>query len=940
MTDELAAALVADPQRGLPQPLQVEPLALAWALKAVCFAAWSKAPARAVRCAALLADLQLAAQGRPVAEQTELAALAHWVQGIAHLSEGRAGPACDSLDAAHAAFWRLGQSSHAAQTRVPKVMALSLLGEHDAAIQCGQDALQQFLTLGDELAAGKIEVNLGTLATRQDRHADAARLFRSAAVRGARARDRGLSIHADIALANALTWLSDFDEAMRINRRARMRAETHGLAVVAALADGAIGRIRLHRGHYHAALRALAEASRGFAEAGASPQQCIEAEAALADAYSAVNLLPEALALYDKVAARALEIDAPVERARAALDGARALLRLGHGDAALQRLAQARQLFEAQGNAASVAVTDLALASAELRAGRPADALDSAERASTALARSGVTSWLLEAEVAGAEAAAALGLADQARRRLQRALQQAQLLDLGAVTLACHQGLGRLAAGLGDGAQARQHLHMALALIDRSRVALQGDSFRAAIGAQAEEAHDLLVRLALQAGDPAPALLLLMEQGRARALALGVQDRSSLPPDPALDLLRQKLQWARDQWRQAVANGDQPLEPLARRVTALEQALLDAHLRAQLRDQPQAPPPAGRPPTDGAAPFDAAALQAALPAGTALVAFHLLDGELLAVVATAQQVRHHLQPVPGLDQRLAGLRFQLDGQRCPSPSLQVHAALLLTRVQTHLQALHRLVWAGLEPLLQGCERVVVVPHRSLHYLPFAALHDGQHWLVERHEISMAPSATLWLAGQGTAPRQPCRALVVGHADQHLPHVATELHAVAQALGGKARILQGGAATQDALRAALAGQDVLHLACHGQFRADNPSFSSLELADGALTLLDAQRLPVAGMLVALSACETGLSHVAPGDELLGLVRGFLLAGAPTVLASLWMVDDASTARLMRGFYSRLGAGMRPAAALRAAQREMALAGVHPFHWAAFALHGQA
>ena len=140
MTDELAAALVADPQRSLPQPLQVEPLALAWALKAVCFAAWSRAPARAVRCAALLADLQLQDHGRPVAEQAELAAVAHWVQGIAHLCEGHTDAACTSLDAAHAAFSALRQPQHAAQTRVPKVMALSLLGQHDAAMRCGLDA--------------------------------------------------------------------------------------------------------------------------------------------------------------------------------------------------------------------------------------------------------------------------------------------------------------------------------------------------------------------------------------------------------------------------------------------------------------------------------------------------------------------------------------------------------------------------------------------------------------------------------------------------------------------------------------------------------------------------------------------------------------------------------------------------------------------------------
>jgi CHAT domain-containing protein len=112
---------------------------------------------------------------------------------------------------------------------------------------------------------------------------------------------------------------------------------------------------------------------------------------------------------------------------------------------------------------------------------------------------------------------------------------------------------------------------------------------------------------------------------------------------------------------------------------------------------------------------------------------------------------------------------------------------------------------------------------------------------------------------------------------------------------------------------------------------------LHLADGPLTVRDAAELPLQAQLVTLSACETGLSHVAPGDELLGLLRGFLVAGAPQVLASQWTVDDSSTATLMRTFYARLLAGERAAAALRSSQIELAALQPHPYHWAAFALH---
>ncbi len=930
----LAERLVDATPAALPAVLPVPPRALAWALKAVCYDAWSTAPTRALPCAGLLLQLQARTADDPA--HAEITALAHWVQGIADLCAGRSADAAARLDAAHAAFHALRQPGPAAQTRVPQVMALSLLGRHDDAMRCGQDALQQFLALGDELAAGRIEVNLGTLASRQDRHAEAARLFRSAAVRGARADDRSLSIHADIALANALTWLYDFDEADRINQRARMRARTHGLAVAAALAEGAIGRIALLRGHHHAALRALAAASRGFADAGAGPQQCIEAEAALADAYSAVNLLPEAVALYAQVIARAEAIDAPVELARATLEAARAQGRLGHRAQALQGLAAARALFQAQGNTASLAFTDLALAGAQLADGQATAALVSARRAAAALAGSGILGWKLEADATAAAAAAALGLRTRARAGFSRVLDQATAQGLRAVALACHRGLALLAADGGEPAVGRQHLQQALALVDEARVALQGDAFRTAIGADAEQLHDRLVVLALEAGEPPAALLALLEQGRARALALGIQDRTALPSDPALEQLRLRLQWVRDQQRLALAEGDEAqLQRQSQAATALEQALLEAHRRAQLTTAPE---DGGTVDAAAAPAFSAAAVQAALPPDGALVTFHRLGARLLACVVRPGSVQQVVGDASDLDDRLAGLRFQIDSQRLGG-ALQAHAAQLQARVLAHLQALHARVWAPLAPLLQGVRQVAVVPHRDLHYLPFAALHDGSRWLAERHEISLAPSATLWLAGRTRALRPLRSALALG-GGPGLPHVRAELEAVAQAFGAGGRVIEGAAATQQALREALPGADVLHLACHGRFRADSPSFSCLELADGDLTLLDAQQLPVAGRLVALSACETGLSKVAPGDELLGLVRGFLLAGAPTVLASLWMVDDASTARLMQVFYQRLTGGEGPAAALRAAQLQLAATGAHPFHWAAFALHGRA
>jgi len=133
--------------------------------------------------------------------------------------------------------------------------------------------------------------------------------------------------------------------------------------------------------------------------------------------------------------------------------------------------------------------------------------------------------------------------------------------------------------------------------------------------------------------------------------------------------------------------------------------------------------------------------------------------------------------------------------------------------------------------------------------------------------------------------------------------------------------------------------LLHLATHGAFRADNPLFSWLRLADARLTVRDiySLRLPRAS-LVTLSACETGLGGLRGGD-VLGLSQSFLAAGARSLLLSLWAVDDVSTAQLMASFYRRLAAGQTKVAALREAQQEMRERYPHPFYWAGFVLVGE-
>ena len=112
------------------------------------------------------------------------------------------------------------------------------------------------------------------------------------------------------------------------------------------------------------------------------------------------------------------------------------------------------------------------------------------------------------------------------------------------------------------------------------------------------------------------------------------------------------------------------------------------------------------------------------------------------------------------------------------------------------------------------------------------------------------------------------------------------------------------------------------------------FSSLHLADGWVTVQDICRRRLHADLVTLSACATGLTEIYPGEEMLGLTRGFLTAGARSLIVSLWTVNDKATASLMGEFYRNLQLGRTPAASLRAAQREFISNESHPYYWSPF------
>jgi len=185
----------------------------------------------------------------------------------------------------------------------------------------------------------------------------------------------------------------------------------------------------------------------------------------------------------------------------------------------------------------------------------------------------------------------------------------------------------------------------------------------------------------------------------------------------------------------------------------------------------------------------------------------------------------------------------------------------------------------------------------------------------------APSAAAWLRGHRAAVRGRGDR-VVALAGPDLRQAGAEAEVVAATWSG-ATLLRGAAATGEAMRAALTGSDLVHVAAHGTHRQDNPLFSSVRLADGALYAYELGRSDegFAGCVV-LSACDAGLATFRPGDESLGLSQVLLQLGARSVVAAVARVNDEASAGLMAGLHAQLAGGKDAAASLAAVQHDLA------------------
>lgn len=675
-----------------------------------------------------------------------------------------------------------------------------------------------------------------------------------------------------------------------------------------------------------------------------------------ATAFLAVNLLPEAAETLERGAMLFRSADQPYELGQTLFLQGLVYLRMGDSLRAETALLEAERLFAGLQNRfwgyrTAVALATLAYQRGNLAAARTRLAALTLEPTAAADPTASLTwdlaSWVeaqllwLRIDLAQhqvSEASARLA-ALQARLGISEA-SDPQTLELPFPHLVArtYHAAGLVAQAAGDAAGAQRALQMALALVEQQRATLPVEEIRVAFLDDKTSLYSDLILSLLEPNDAdaISAAFAVIERARSRVLLERLQSALAGSAATVGDEQAVRRQALQDELHLlynrllGASSSRQVHNEVSEQIRVLEAGLRQLDWATAL-------------PLPEAEPVALGMLQAALAADQQALLYYVAGDEVMAFVVSRTQATVHRQlcHASELASAAANWRFQLGRANMAPDYLARHAKRFAQAWRTALARLYELLIAPLAAQLIT-PRLLLIPFGELHQLPLPIVWTGQEHLLECFECTYAPSATMAVRLLNATQLPPSFNTLAALAvtDVTIPAARLEVEAAARSFDTHWLYLDD-QANLAGLQAAATQADVLHLATHGLFRPDNPFFSVLKLADQWVDIRMLYQLPLAANLVVLSACESGASHVRGGDEVIGLARGFLAAGARALVVSLWHVSDAGAAALMADFYAYLthaAAPMRPAAALRQAQLAALRKGRPLYEWAPFYLIG--
>lgn len=895
------------------------------------------------------------ALARPLAEATrELAAASRqpepraWsrrIDGTLAHAQGRTKAAIAALTEAARLFRRAQRALDEGDVWRSLIDVYARGGADRAAIGAARRAIACYrrADLRDKRRFGDVEMNLGNLHHLRDRLEEALACYARAEQAYSPQREPTRHAIALLNSGNVLGQLDRWDKARERFGAARAIFVAAGQTQYVIRADYALAGIDLLEGQLDRCVELLGQIRERASQIG-DDVQAAHADLELGEALLRLNRpAPAATAVRraDRFFRRA---GYAAQRAEALGVLGGAALREGSAPRALHLLRQGRALQAALGNRAGAAQLDVGIAAALLASGHPLDGLKVARRAERVLGRSSFGARQARARAVAAAAALSAGRSPLALRLAKDAVTHARRVGDARAEMAALLVQGRAEQQRGRLAEGYRVLTRAEKLIEGMRLGITREDSRLAFALDKSEVYEALIENRLALGTPRAVRQALVhaERGKARSLA----ERLARGTAPAFFAQRRA---ARRHWQRLVK--------VDRDLAAAEARLADgrtipglrggaaphlaslarARQRAAERLSQQDPLAA---PLLGLLPTQPLAIVELLAADELVLEYVEVRGELHLFVIEKGNVTvlPSIAAVATVGEAVDRLRFHL-GKGVLGEDHHRHFAELNGRACRHyLTQLHEQLLAPVISRLDG-RQVRIVPHGALHGLPFHALESGGTALVDRCNVSYVPSLTvLGLLAQRRLRATGGTPIVLGVPDDAAPAIAAEVASVSQRLL-RAEVRTGAHATRQALFGASAREPLLHVACHGFYAEGADAPAGLRLGDAWLDLTDVYALHRTAPLVVLSGCETGRGTVHAGDEWVGLVSGFLQAGARTVVAALWELHDESAVHLMEDFYDGLRAGLSAAAALNQAQRRARSSDPSPLRWAPFAVLGE-
>lgn len=845
-----------------------------------------------------------------------------------------------------AIFRKIRNPEEEARTLNSSIQPFLLLGEYGHALEAADQARKLFRTIGDHRRLAHVEINVGNIYHRQDRFEEGLAYYERAYEMLLPFRDsEGLAV-ALYNMAVCLITLNDFPRALATYQRAREMCVQHGMTLLVTQSDYNIAYLYYLRGEYGRAIEML-RATREECGKNGDAHVLALCYLDLSEIYLELNLSAEAKETAHEGYLRFQKLGMGYEEAKCQANEAMALSQLGKALHSLELFAQARPKFLREKNLVWPWLIDLYQAVVLYNEGRLFEARKLCSRAAKFFDTSFLPGKAVLCRSLLSRISLRTGDIETARAHCWHALERLASIEAPVLRYQAEFLMGEIHQASGDHRLAYDSYQKAREALETLRSSLHGEELKIGFMKNRLEVYECLIELCLASSagkNSSEESFGYMELAKSRSLAESLLQHGqglSAPETGQSGLvrrireMREELNWY---YHRIEVEQLRPEAPSPVRIEKLQQQALshENDLLRALRELPASQ--SGAAVQSGEAVGSLKSIRASLPADAALIEYFSIKQQFIATVLTHESLEIiPLTPVARIVNQLRLLHFQLSKFRLGDEYLNAFAEPLLAATQEHLREIYGELFAPLSGRLRA-RHLVIVPHGVLHYLPFHALFDGHGYLIDSFTVSYAPSASIFAICQRNATHATGPPLIMGVPDARAPQILDEVESVARIMPG-ADLLVGAAANEMAIREKGSHSRLIHIATHGSFRQDNPMFSGIRLGSAYMNLYDLYQLKLRADLVTLSGCATGLNVVAAGDELLGLIRGLLYAGAHSLLLTLWDVNDRSTSDFMTSFYRRLQQGVDKASALQGAMQQLRATCPHPYHWAPFTLIGK-